>query len=56
MVDAEDMLKAFKTVRRLSSSDRHYIPGHDPLVLARYPRFHADAPHIVRLDADPIAD
>lgn len=55
MVDAEDMVKAFGTVRRLSSSGRHYIPGHDPLVLARYPRFHADVPHIVRLDAEPVA-
>jgi glyoxylase-like metal-dependent hydrolase (beta-lactamase superfamily II) len=55
MVDVEDMLKAFQTVRALSSSAQHAIPGHDPLVLARYPRFHADTPHIVRLDAEPNA-
>jgi len=53
MVDAEDMLNAFSAVRALASSDRHYVPGHDPLVLARYPALHGGAPQIVRLDADP---
>lgn len=55
VVDMEDLLDGFRTVRALASSDRHYIPGHDPLVTSRYPRFHADVPNIVRLDADPIA-
>ena len=53
VVDVEDMLAGFKAVRALASSDHHYIPGHDPLVTARYPELRADAPHIVRLDADP---
>lgn len=52
-----DMLEGFATVRALAASGSHYIPGHDPLVLARYPRSLRDAmPDIVRLDVAPIAD
>jgi hypothetical protein len=32
-----DMLEGFNTMRRLASSPGHIIPGHDPLVIARYP-------------------
>ncbi len=32
-----DMLEAYDTVRRLAESPAHIIPGHDPLVMARYP-------------------
>jgi glyoxylase-like metal-dependent hydrolase (beta-lactamase superfamily II) len=56
VVDVEDMLDAFTTVRALASSEQHAIPGHDPLVIARYPALRAEAPHIVRLDVDPRAD
>jgi glyoxylase-like metal-dependent hydrolase (beta-lactamase superfamily II) len=49
-----DMLEAFETVRRLASSPGHVVPGHDPLVMARYP---APRPELegkaVRLDAEP---
>jgi len=31
------MYDAFETVRTLAGSPDHIIPGHDPLVLARYP-------------------
>ncbi|MGI8913442.1 MAG: hypothetical protein ACR2JY_06595 [Chloroflexota bacterium] len=31
------MYDAFETVRSLAGSPDHIIPGHDPLVLARYP-------------------
>ncbi len=31
------MLDAFRTVERLASSPAHVIPGHDPLVMKRYP-------------------
>jgi hypothetical protein len=38
----------------LASSRQHIIPGHDPLVLARYPAASAGLAGIVaRLDADP---
>lgn len=51
VVDVADMLAGFDTLRGLASSDSHVIPGHDPLVLARYP---AVAEGVARLDADPI--
>jgi len=53
LVDTEEMLNGFRTVRALASSDQHYVPGHDPLVLARYPALRPGTPHIVRLDTDP---
>lgn len=31
------MLEGFKRLRTLAPSDRHIVPGHDPLVLQRYP-------------------
>jgi glyoxylase-like metal-dependent hydrolase (beta-lactamase superfamily II) len=50
-----EMLEGYRTLYALASSPQHIIPGHDPLVLARYP---ASAPGlegmVVRLDADPI--
>jgi len=49
-----DMLEGFATVRRLASSLQHVVPGHDPLVLQRYP---APKPGLegvaVRLDVEP---
>ncbi|HYZ62675.1 MAG TPA: N-acyl homoserine lactonase family protein [Acetobacteraceae bacterium] len=56
LTDTEEMLNGFKLVRELASSDQHYIPGHDPLVLTRYPALRADAPHIVRVDVEPRPD
>ena len=50
-----DMLEGFDTMRRLASSPHHVIPGHDPLVLKRYPSALAGVDDIVRLDADPVA-
>ena len=50
-----DMLEGYKTLRRLATSPTHIIPGHDPLVMDRYP---APEPGmedwIVRLDAEPL--
>lgn len=50
----EDTLEGYATMRRLASAPDAIIPGHDPLVLARYP---AAAPGLEgiahRLDADP---
>jgi glyoxylase-like metal-dependent hydrolase (beta-lactamase superfamily II) len=50
-----DMLEGFDTMRRLASSPQHVIPGHDPLVIARYPAALPGVDDIVRLDAEPIA-
>jgi glyoxylase-like metal-dependent hydrolase (beta-lactamase superfamily II) len=49
-----DMLEGFDTMRRLATSPNHIIPGHDPLVLQRYPAAIAGVGDIVRLDVDPI--
>jgi len=49
-----DMLEGFATVRRLASSLRHVVPGHDPLVLQRYPAPRPGLEGIaVRLDVEP---
>jgi glyoxylase-like metal-dependent hydrolase (beta-lactamase superfamily II) len=46
-------LDAFATIEALASSPQHVIPGHDPLVLARYPAARAGLANAVRLDLDP---
>ncbi|HLK23295.1 MAG TPA: N-acyl homoserine lactonase family protein [Caulobacteraceae bacterium] len=53
--DVAAMLEGHRTLKRLASADDLVIPGHDPLVLERFPP-PADelAGHIVRLDADPV--
>jgi glyoxylase-like metal-dependent hydrolase (beta-lactamase superfamily II) len=52
-----EMLEGFNTVRRLAESPLHVIPGHDPLVLTRYPAAKPGLEGIVaRLDVDPITD
>jgi glyoxylase-like metal-dependent hydrolase (beta-lactamase superfamily II) len=32
-----EVLEGYKRARELASSREHIIPGHDPLVMARYP-------------------
>jgi len=49
-----DMLEGYNTLERLASSKSHIVPGHDPLVLARYPAASEKARGwIARLDAAP---
>jgi glyoxylase-like metal-dependent hydrolase (beta-lactamase superfamily II) len=49
-----DMLEGFKTLRRLATSPKHIVPGHDPLVMHRYPAAREEMKDwIVRLDIDP---
>jgi glyoxylase-like metal-dependent hydrolase (beta-lactamase superfamily II) len=45
--------EAHRTMLRLASSPQHIIPGHDPLVLARYPRARHGLDGVVRLDLPP---
>jgi glyoxylase-like metal-dependent hydrolase (beta-lactamase superfamily II) len=56
VADLTQMLEGYDTLHRLASSPDHIIPGHDPLVMLRYP---ASAPGLegiaARLDADPVA-
>ena len=51
VVDLEDMLRGFDTLERLASAPSLIVPGHDPLVMERFPA--GSAPHIVRLDRGP---
>lgn len=49
-----DMLEGYNTLRRLATSRNHVVPGHDPLVMDRYPAAWAGSEGwIVRLDAEP---
>jgi hypothetical protein len=40
-------------MRKLASSISHIVPGHDPLVLQRYPSQPGGPADIVRLDIEP---
>lgn len=53
IVDTEAALDAFRLIRGLAPSPGHIVPGHDPLVLARYPASRTGLAHIVRCDAAP---
>jgi glyoxylase-like metal-dependent hydrolase (beta-lactamase superfamily II) len=46
------MLDAFKTIEDLAEGDDHIIPGHDPQVAQRFPRW-AEDPHILCLHEAP---
>ena len=49
-----DLLDGYDTLRKLASSNQHIIPGHDPLVVDRYPAASdATKDWIVRLDVEP---
>ncbi len=45
-----DMLEGYDRMRALATSIEHVIPGHDPLVLERYPLAMPDVEGTVRLD------
>ncbi|MSP68610.1 MAG: N-acyl homoserine lactonase family protein [Alphaproteobacteria bacterium] len=49
-----DMVQAYGRMLRLADSERHIVPGHDPLVLERYPAVEK-LEGVVRLDLDPKA-
>ena len=49
-----DMLNAYGTLQKLASSPNHIIPGHDPLVLQRYPAVRSELQGVIaRLDVEP---
>lgn len=54
VVDMEDVLRSYDTLYALASSPAHIIPGHDPLVIQRYPPLRDELEGIVRLDVDPV--
>lgn len=52
--DVAAYLEAFRLIERLADSPDHVIPGHDPLVLERYPLARPGVDAIVRLDQPPL--
>lgn len=54
MYNLGDALEGYDTLLRLADSPQHVVPGHDPLVMERYPAVSKDLEGIaVRLDAMP---
>ena len=52
IVDMRQVFEGYDLVERLADSPDHVIPGHDPLILKRFPAL-ADDPDTVRLDLEP---
>jgi glyoxylase-like metal-dependent hydrolase (beta-lactamase superfamily II) len=49
-----EVLEGYGTLKKLATSPRHIVPGHDPLVLAHYPAAKPGLENwIARLDAEP---
>ena len=54
--DVRTMLHGFERLKALAESSSHIIPGHDPLVMERYPVANLSSEGVVvRLDVDPIS-
>ena len=50
---ASDMVQGYATMRDLAESGKHIIPGHDPLVMERYPIAKDGEKDVIRLDVMP---
>jgi hypothetical protein len=51
-----DTIKGYETCYALADSPDHVVPGHDPIVLKKYPKASTSLEgDVVRLDLDPIA-
>ena len=54
VVDQAAMLDGYRTLRRLADSLDHIVPGHDPLVMKKYPAMSkATEGLVIRLDGAP---
>jgi len=54
VVNQPDMLQGYRTLRSLADSLDHIVPGHDPLVMKKYPAMSkATAGLVIRLDVTP---
>jgi len=50
----EEVVEGYATLKKLASGPQHVVPGHDPLVLKRYPAAKPGLEDwVVRLDAEP---
>ena len=55
--NVEEVVEGYETLKRLATSPRHVVPGHDPLVLQHYPAAKSGLEGwVARLDADPNFD
>ncbi len=50
-----DVIQGYRRMRELAASPAHLVPGHDPLVMQRYPAEPGSEGLAVRLDLAPIA-
>jgi len=51
-----EVVEGYATLKKLASSADHVVPGHDPLVLARYPAAKPGLEGwVARLDVEPKA-
>ena len=49
-----ETLESYQKVRAIAASSDHIVPGHDPLVMARYPAARPGTEDwIARLDVEP---
>jgi glyoxylase-like metal-dependent hydrolase (beta-lactamase superfamily II) len=55
VVDIAAMMESWKKLAGLAGDERRIVPGHDPLVLERYPRLADDGVEAVMLHENPIA-
>jgi glyoxylase-like metal-dependent hydrolase (beta-lactamase superfamily II) len=55
LVDLAAMMQSWKKLARLAGNEKRIVPGHDPLVMQRYPRFAVEGVEAVMLHEKPIA-
>jgi hypothetical protein len=54
VVNVGDTLEGYAKLHKLADSPQHIVPGHDPLVMQRYPAASPELEGIaVRLDVEP---
>ncbi|CAN7347149.1 N-acyl homoserine lactonase family protein [Bosea sp. LjRoot9] len=54
LADMDEMLAGFDTIKAMTETASHIIPGHDRQVLSLFPAARNGLDGIVRLDADPL--
>jgi glyoxylase-like metal-dependent hydrolase (beta-lactamase superfamily II) len=55
LVDLAAMMESWQKLGRLAGDERRIVPGHDPLVMQRYPRLSAEGLEAVMLHENPLA-
>jgi glyoxylase-like metal-dependent hydrolase (beta-lactamase superfamily II) len=54
VVDLAEMMESWNKLAQLAGDERRIVPGHDPLVMNRYPRLPQDGVEAVMLHENPI--